>query len=836
MNICRRTLAVLAIGSCLSLGSLRVAVTDDHSKQVDPQLETVVVGDPERVDVYPTHVRLTSARQRMTLIVTGHYADGGSQDLTAVRDLTGAADFTSSDPQIFRVERGVVVPVGEGSANILVRVGRHQLQVPVETSNLMSEHPVSFHYEVLAALTKQGCNSGACHGSPRGKAGFRLSLFAYDAEFDQSTLVREKYGHRTNLIDPESSLLLVKPTMQVAHGGGRRLRKSDPAYAVLKNWIVEGCRIDDRDSVVCEKVEVQPVSGRVLRWPAHTQQLVVMAHFSDGTVTDVTPLATYSSSDETVATIRPDGLVVGHDRGQAALMVRYLDKVESCTLIFVRDIDSFVWNNPPEFNYIDQLVHDKLHQLKFLPSDACSDDKFIRRVYLDVVGILPEIVEVEAFLNNSSNDKRSQLIDRLLERPEYARFWALKWADVLRLKEQSVTAEGVRKYYQWLVRAMENNMAFDDLARQLLTAQGSTYSEPAANYYRTATDANTCAETTAQLFLGMRIGCAKCHNHPFERWTQDNYYGLAAFFNRVQRKETRRAGELVVWMARDGEVTQPRTGQQMKPWLPLAGEVTDDAQRDRREILADWLTEVDNPFFARVAVNRIWAQVMGRGIVDPVDDFRDSNPPCNSELLDALASDFVNSEFDQKHILRTILNSGTYQRSSVANEFNKDDHKYFSHTQVRLLTAEQLLDAICHVTGIPETFEGMPADTRATQLPSPDGKHEFLEDFGQPERLTTCTCERSTESNLKQALQLFNGSLIDGKLQHEQNRFRRMMASGKSNEEIIGDLYLASRCRYPSEAEMSAAVDFVSGQQDRMKALEDTYWAVINTDEFLFQQ
>ena len=638
MNNYRRALAVLAIGGWLSLGLSRIAVTDEYSTEGGPQLEPVVVGDPQRVDVYPTHVRLTSARQRMTLIVTGHYADGESQDLTAqdltaVQDITSAADFTSSDPQIVRVEGGVVVPVGEGSANILVRAGGHELQVPVEVSNLTSEDPVSFHYEVRAALTKQGCNSGACHGSPRGKAGFRLSLFAYDAKFDQMTLVREKYGHRTNLVDPESSLLLMKPTMQVAHGGSRRLRKSDPAYAVLKNWIAEGCRIDDPDLAVCEKVEVRPVSGRVLRWPAHTQQLVVSAHFSDGTVKDVTPLATYSSSDESVATVSPDGLVVGHDRGQAATMVRYLDKVESCTLIFVRDVDSFVWNNPPEFNYVDRLVHGKLRQLKYLPSDACSDDKFIRRVYLDVVGILPEIAEVEAFLNDSSSDKRSRLIDRLLERPEHARFWALKWADILRLKEQSVTAEGVRKYYQWLVRSVENNIPFDDLARQLLTAQGSTYSEPAANYYRTVTDANSCAETTAQLFLGMRIGCAKCHNHPFERWTQDNYYGLAAFFNRVQRKQTPRAGELVVWMARDGEVTQPRTGQQMKPWLPLAGEVTDEGQRDRREIFADWLTEADNPFFARVAVNRIWAQVMGRGIVDPVDDFRDSNPPCNSELL-----------------------------------------------------------------------------------------------------------------------------------------------------------------------------------------------------------
>ena len=829
MNCCPRRLPVLAIGCGLLAGFSSFAVAGEYAAQEDLQLEPVVVGDPERVDAYPTRIQLESARQRMHLIVTGHYADGRLQDLTR------SVELTSSDEQVVRVEGGRAVPVGEGTAHILARVGGQHAQVPVEVSNLTASDPISFHYEVLAALTKQGCNSGACHGSPRGKAGFRLSLMAYDANFDQTTLVREHYGHRTNLIDPESSLVLVKPTMHVAHGGGLRLRKTDPAYEVLRDWIVEGCGVDNPDSPACVKVQVQPVSGRVLRWPAHTQQLIVLAHFSDGSVRDVTPLATYSSSDETVATVGPGGLVVSHDRGQAAIMVRYLEKVESCTLIFVRDVDRFVWNDPPEINYVDRLVYDKLRQLKYLPSDVCSDDKFMRRIYLDVIGVLPEVAQVEAFLNDTSSEKRSRLIDQLLERPEYARFWALKWADVLRVKRQSVTAAGVWKYYQWLVRSVENNVSFDELARQLLTAKGSTYTNPAANYYRAATNPNDCAETTAQLFLGVRIGCAKCHNHPFERWTQDNYYGLAAFFNRVQRKESHRPGELVVWMARGGEVTQPRTGQRMKPWLPLAGDVDDAGPRDRREIFAEWLTREDNPFFARVAVNRIWAQVIGRGIVDPVDDFRDSNPPCNSELLDALARDFVDSGFDQKHILRTILNSRTYQLSSVANDFNKDDNKYFSRAQVRMLSAEQILDAICHVTGVAETFEGMPVGTRATQLPSPDVKHDFLKIFGQPERRTTCACERSTESNLSQALQLFNGPLVDGKLQHGQNRFRRMVAGGMSNEEILRHLYLAARCRYPSDAETDAAVTYISEKEDRIQALEDTCWALMNTDEFLFQ-
>jgi len=819
----------LAVALCGGPGAAGIAGAEGSPARTDPKLEPIVVGFPQRIEVLPGRIQLDSARRRTTLIVTGYYANGQLQDLTR------AAEFSSSDPQVVRVEGGVADPVGAGVAHISVRAGGRELQVPVQVAALAAADPISFHYETLAALTRQGCNSGACHGSPSGKGGFRLSLLAYDTKLDQFTLAREGFGRRVNVLDPAASLLLQKPTMQVAHGGGVRLRKEDPVYSTLRDWIAEGCRIDDPGAPACVQLEVFPASGRVLKRPAHTQQLLVQARFSDGTIRDVTPLAKYSSSDETVATVGSDGLVVGHGRGQAAIMVRYLEKVETCTLIFVRDIDGFVWNDPPEINYVDRLVYRRLQQLKFLPSDLCADEEFLRRVYLDVIGVLPKIERVEAFLSDTSADKRSRLIDHLLQRPEYARFWALKWSDILRVKRQSVTPGGVHKYYQWLVRSLQNNVPLDRFARELLTARGSTYTNPAANYFRAAGDMNECTETTAQLFLGVRIQCAKCHNHPFERWTQDNYYGLAAFFNRIERKQSRRAGELVVWTALRGEVTQPRTGQQMKPWLPLAGEIDDAGERDRREIFAQWLTTPENPFFARVAVNRIWAHLFGRGIVDPVDDFRDSNPPSSAELLDALADDFRDSGFDQKHILRRILNSRTYQLSSRSNDFNKADSKYFSHALVRLLTAEQLLDAICHVTGVPETFKGLPAGTRATQLPSPDVNHEFLKVFGQPERQTACACERSTESNLTQALQLFNGPIVHGKVRHEKNRFREMVAAGKTDDEIIRQLYLAALCRYPTETEVEAEARYIAGNEDRIQALEDICWVLLNTNEFLFQ-
>jgi hypothetical protein len=816
------------------LGALLLAT--DMGRAAEPpaavgkvQLEPLAVGTPQRVEIHPAAFKLATPRRRMQLVVTGYYADGQAQDLTR------AAEFSATDEQVVRVDGSLAIPAGNGQAEILVRVGGQEARAAIEVSGHDEPEPISFHHETLAVLTKHGCNSGACHGSPSGKGGFRLSLAAYDPALDMLTLIREEFGRRANPLEPDASLLLAKPTMRVAHGGGQRLRPADPGYAVLRDWIGGGCRVDSAEEPRCVSVEIYPPSGRVLKRPAHTQQLQVTARFSDGSLRDVTRLVSYSSSDENVASVLPDGLVIGHDRGETAVVVRYLEKVETCYLTFVRDVEGFVWTDPPVQNYVDELIDEKLKELKFLPAALCTDEEFIRRVYLDVIGTLPTPEETEALLGDPSPDRRARLIDQLLDRPEHARFWALKWGDLLRLTEKGVTKDGVHKFYEWLTRAHEQNMPYDAFVRAMITAQGSTLANPPANYYRTAADTNDSTETTAQVFLGVRIQCAKCHNHPFERWTQDNYYGLAAFFNRVERKSTVRPNEMVVFVARGGEVTQPRTGRQMKPWLPLAGETEPPADRDRREILADWLTRPDNPFFAKVEVNRIWSQVMGRGIVEPIDDFRDSNPPSSARLLDALAKDFAASGFDRKHVLRVILNSRTYQASSQPDEWNKDDAKYFSHRQIRLLSAEQLLDAICDVSGVPESFPGLPPGTKATQLPSPDVPHDFLKAFGQPERQTACACERISESNLTQALQLFNGPLVHAKLQHGENRFRRLAAEGKSNEEIITRLYLAALCRRPTEQELEVAAAHVAGKEDRLKALEDVCWAILNTNEFLFQ-
>ncbi len=784
----------------------------------------------ERIEVYPAEVRLAGVREQAQLIVTGHYADG------SIQDLTRAATISTANAEVVTVQGTVAFPAANGEASLNVDVDGKTAAVKVVVENQDKPQPVSFLYDTLAALSKNSCNAGACHGSPSGKGGFRLSLRAFDPKLDELTLIREDFGRRTNSLDPDNSLLLLKPLMKVAHGGGRQIRADDPAYAVIRDWIAEGCQMDTAEAARPIKIDVYPKSGRVLKKPAVQQQLSVWAHYSDGSVRDVTPLAVYSSSDVEVADVDRNGLVEGQKRGEVAVVVRYLEFIESSFITFIEDVEDFVWSDPQVNNYIDDAVDQKLMQLKYLPSDLCTDEEFIRRVYLDVIGILPTLEEVTAFAADQDPNKRDKAVDGLLDRPEYSKFWALKWGDLLRLTSGQVTNEGVYKYYRWVERSFRENKPYDQFATELLTATGSTFSNPAANFYRTSKDMNDCVETISQVFLGARLQCAKCHNHPFERWTQDNYYGMAAFFNRVQRKNTKRANEMFIFVSQSGEVTQPRTKQQMKPWVPGQGDIENPNEFDRRLDFAKWLTEPDNPFFAKIEVNRIWSQVFGRGIVEPADDFRDTNPPSNALLLDQLAQDFVDNGYDRKKILATILKSRTYQTSYQPNDFNEDDTKYFSHYQPRLLSAEQLLDAICHVTQVAESFGGLPAGTKATHLPAPDlVNNEFLKIFGQPERQTVCACERTNESNLSMAIQFFNGPLIYGKLKDEGNSFRKSMTDGKSDSEIITLLYNLAVCRNPSDTELKASLEHIESKEDRVEALEDICWAILNTNEFLFQ-
>ncbi len=789
-----------------------------------------LLASPQELSVYPSEIELHDARAQQQIVVTG------MDSQAAARDWTRRARLTVANPELAEVRQGVVYPLASGDTELLVQVGSVQQSIPLRVSLPDKPRRVDFESEVLVAISKQGCNSGACHGSPSGKGGFRLSLRAFDLQFDELTLIHEEFGRRTNPLAPDQSLLLLKPTMQVAHGGGKQLQVDSASYQLLRDWVAQGATADPPETPRIARLEVFPNKKQILAVADGGQQLAVTAHFSDGSQRDVTHLVAYESSDGTVANVTADGWVQPSKRGEVAVLVRCLEYIEAVPLMFVENQADFQWNSPPENNYVDTLVDQKLQQLQYMPADRCNESEFLRRVSLDVIGVLPTIEETTAFLADSSADKRARLIDALLERPEYSKFWALKWGDLLKLTGKLVGDEGVHKYYRWLEASLRDNQPYDQFARELLTGTGSTLANPPANFYRTATDMNESVETISQVFLGARLQCAKCHNHPFERWTQDNYYGLGAFFNRVERRKTQRPGELFIYFAAKGEVTQPRTGKVMQPWLPRQGSIDGAGDSDRRIAFADWLVAPDNPFFARIEANRLWSHLFARGIVDPIDDFRDSNPPSNAALLDALAQDFVDSGYDRKHLLRVILNSRTYQASYQTSHFNRDDTHYFSHQEPRLLGAEQLLDAINHTLSLTQPLGNLPAGTLATQMPAPDiAKVDFLKVFGQPERSTVCACERADNSNLGMAIELFNGPMMHDKLRDANNRFRSSLAAGKSLDEVIEELYMAGLCRPPSEIENQIASEHCGNASEPAIGLEDVCWALFNTDEFLFQ-
>jgi hypothetical protein len=807
------------------------------SVPTDPAGRAALIGQPASVLVQPPTITLTGLRARQQVTITGRYADG------SIRDLTPFCEFAAEAPALLAVEEGgYLVPRGNGTTNLLVKAGAQAVRVPVTVKDCDKPQPVSFRRDVIAALNVGGCNAGACHGTPSGKNGFKLSLRGFDPAADFVQLTRDVLGRRTDRQHPEDSLILLKGMGRVPHEGGQRYVPNSVPARALRDWLAEGLQDDPPTLPELKSIEVLPGS-RVQLDPARWQQLAAIAHYADGSSRDVTRLTVFSSSDSAVAEVNPQGFVEFKQAGEVAILCRHLMELNTIRLTFLQPRKGFAWPNPPENNYVDKHVFAKLKMLSIPPSDLCTDQEFIRRAYLDLCGILPTPEEVRKFLADTRNDKRSKLIDELLERGEYADFWTLKWSDVLRSSRKAIQLKGIFVFQNWLREHVVRNTPFDQVVREILTASGSTFANPPANYYRIAKDPQNLAETTAQLFFGIRMQCAKCHNHPFERWTQDDYYSLAAFFARVRLKKDdlepptapNAPGAEVVYSERGGEVTQPRSGKVMAPKFMGGAVPTVPPNKDRRAVLADWLASGNNPFFAKATVNRIWFHLNGKGIVDPVDDFRDSNPSANDELLDALAQDFIASKFDVKHLIKVIMTSRTYQLSARANDFNKDDSKYFSHAVTKLLTAEQLLDAICTVTEVAEKFPGLPAGTRATQLPDGEINHPFLKTFGQPARELACECEREGDSNLAQALQLINGPTVNEKLRNPNNRIGRLLAKKASDLEILEDLYLSTLSRPPTAEDVKVALGHVAKAPDKRKAWEDVHWALLNAKEFLFR-
>jgi hypothetical protein len=714
--------------------------------------------------------------------------------------------------------------------------------------------PVGFRNEVMAVLSRAGCNQGPCHGNQNGKNGFKLSLRGQDHDFDFAVLTRGTLARRADPLRPDDSLLLLKATGSVPHEGGKRFDRGSLEYTLLHHWIRDGMPPDPRTAPVLRRLQASPAE-KVLLEPQDHVPLRVQAVFSDGTTRDVTRLAVFEPSN-TVVQIDREGVARRQQTGETAILVRYLDQQTTVQLAFVPARPDFVWHDEPEVSYIDHHVFAKLRRLRMQPSALCSDSVFLRRAYLDTLGTLPTSQESERFLADPSPGKRGRLIEELLRRPEFADFWALKWCDLLRNEEKVLDRKGVQRFHDWIRQCILDNKPLNEFARELIASRGSTYSEPAANYYRALRDPQIRAEATAQVFLGVRLQCARCHNHPFDRWTQTDYHSLAAFFSRVQYRiiENNRRdnldkhefdGEQIVWMARSGELNHPTTGETLRPLFLGASTPTFTEEADRLQALADWIARPDNPFFARAQANRIWHHLLGRGIVDPLDDFRESNPPVNAPLLDALAQDFVAHHFDVRHLIWRIMNSRVYQLSEVPNKTNREDETNFSHALVRPLQAESLLDALAQVTGVSPRFESFPKGTRTIQLPGirlrlarrgTSDSEKFLTSFGKPVRSLSCECERSDDGTLGQAFQLITGPVLNQMLSEPNNRLGRLLDSGKPLPDVIDELYLAALCRRPGVEERQRAVELVERSSNRRTGLEDLVWGLVNAKEFLLRQ
>jgi hypothetical protein len=817
---------------------------DLYSGKEAAKLDSVVLPAPSEIQaltIHPPRIVLKGADDAQQIVLTAQLQDGQLQDLS------GEVKYEPGDTKIVRVtSTGRVLPLANGATTITATYGDKTVQVPVTVESCDVNLPINFPNQIVPIFTKLGCNSGGCHGKASGQNGFKLSLLGFEPEVDYNALVKEARGRRLFPAAPDSSLLLLKASGGMAHGGGKRMEVGSDEYRLLRRWIAAGMPYGEKSDPVVTRISVFP-EHRILK-RNNRQQFAVYAHYSDGHVEDITRRAQYESNDQEVALVDSAGLVrtLGLS-GEAAVMIRYQEHVA----VFRATVPLGTKTPPYSFpvqTLVDKYTQNKWHDLGLVPSELCSDEQFIRRVSIDLTATLPTPAQVQAFVADKDPHKRDKLVDRLLDSEEYSYYFANKWADILRVKRrgQPDRARGTFAFHNWIRTAIARDKPYDEFARAILGACGDEVSNPPTVWYKELQNPEQFVDDTAQVFLGLRLACAQCHHHPYEKWGQDDYWGLAAFFGRVARRNVPTPGEnqpggghLVIYSRSRGGVTNKRTGQPAVT-KPLDGKPVEvGLYDDPRQKLVDWMVDPHNPFFARAVANRYWAHFFGRGIVDPLDDMRLTNPPSNPELLDALAKDLVEHKYSLKHLIATICKSRTYQLSSTPNQFNKHDKQNYARYYPRRLSAEVLLDAVDQVTGSPAAFGGLPQDRyapkRAIMLPDESFASYFLDVFGRPQRISACECERVSEANLAQALHLLNSDEIQGKVSRPGGRADMLAKDPRPDVEKVEELFLWAFARKPTEEQRNKALEHIAKNASNKKiAYENILWALLNTKEFLF--
>jgi hypothetical protein len=778
------------------------------------------------VAVFPPDINLATKADSQRFIVVAMREDGVTLDVTA------KATIKLADAKLCRMDKSVLYPAADGETKLDVSYAGLNASAKVIVKDAAADRPVSFQLDVMPVFMRGGCNTGSCHGAARGKDGFRLSLFGFDPQGDYYRLTRELGTRRINLASPADSLLVEKSIGAVPHTGGKRFELDSEYCQTLLKWLDGGAVNDAKPAPAVVGVDLYPPSA-VIEGENATQQFIARARYADGTDRDVTGLATFLTNNETAAPITAEGLVKNAARGEALIMARFETHTVGNQVL---TLPPGLKYTPPQVvgNYIDELVGEKLKKLRILPSPRCSDEEFLRRATVDITGLLPTEQDYKEFLADESSDKRSRLIDGLLDRKEFGEIWAMKWAELLMIKTTNqISPKTAYLYSTWLADRITSGVPLDKIVQELLGASGGTLHNPPAAYFHIERDTLKTAENVAQVFCGIRTQCAQCHNHPFDRWTMDDYYSFAAFFAQVGRKQGEDYREFVVFDRGGGEVRNPVGGKSMPPKF-LGGELpTIPAGKDRREVLAQWLTSPDNPFFATSVANRIWAHFFGAGIIEPVDDIRVSNPPSNPELFQALGAKLAEYKFDFKSLVRDICNSEAYQRSCERNESNAADERNFAHASPRRIPAEQLLDCIGQATEAPDKFQGLPLGARAVQIADGANRNYFLTTFGRAPRDTVGACEAKTEPTLSQALHMLNGNTIQNKVQ-QGGLMKKLLAEKKQPAEVIDQLYVRCLTRQPTAEERENLLEIVKSAPNVQQGLEDVFWAVLNSREFLF--